>query len=864
MSDNNSPPPIPDPVPSLNGDRGRELIISERLSRAGVINLRKVGITMWMYHRGQRDTVLNFDIQKDGEGSDGFAGTTREFEKIASRRQIDPFIIQSILTELSTNKYYVDILQYNETDDGSIREGIGIPISTGDFFIDDNLALQERQREQDPNAAEVAEKAYTDDDLPLLTVDETLRLDKPQRVRVIGQVYTIRPRFDLIKQIIVTCDNKGCKDKNKSEYHNLKDGMYNISDFPHVFPGGESEARKFCKCKTCGNYKRVEPGRDRYQSSRIVELKHIQIHPEDSKSKSNTNTDLVDSSNDVRHIDSLTVRISGIHTSYMRLSEVIEIVGSMLILPASVVTARRSDRNNGNGNREGFNFGGGGGKYQKILYSEKIKYTDRTKQLNFIPERHIPEIKRFVAISDCPRCKVNGVKGTIDRLVSMFVPDIVGEDLAKSSCLLQAVGPAPIVRGNWYKRLTINNGMFGDTGTAKTGIANDALTLLPGSHSATGAHSTGKGIVAVAEKDAEGPWFIRPGPAALSHMATMFIDEINQMKNWDDQDALLDLMNGEYCEVVKAGVDRKIHARVNFIIGANPSTINWLDLYKVDKEEIPVKLTILDRCDIINIFRDAANTVGDKSKEEKVQEWADNKTEVSFKHINRDYWYLRRHIHYARTDPELQVLQFKSKELVYRLSDTWVSIKTNYPQLIGNRGFEGIFRIASAFARLLIKPMIDEEVVENTIWFLTEMYRRFGAEIMGGKSAMMNDTTRTFFKTCDIIKEFAKGREFVMSENGGIDITLNEAAQKAHDTDPEVKAYFFPPNSSSKKKHNILKIDYNRPLREIHSRFMNIGTGALEYEGGKIRIISNNAPQGLTLRWEANPLPPTSDSEQTS
>ena len=61
-------------------------------------------------------------------------------------------IIQRIMVKLATNSYYVDVLQYYEKDDVGDREGIGIPITTGDFFIDDNEAKQEREQEQDAEA----------------------------------------------------------------------------------------------------------------------------------------------------------------------------------------------------------------------------------------------------------------------------------------------------------------------------------------------------------------------------------------------------------------------------------------------------------------------------------------------------------------------------------------------------------------------------------------------------------------------------------------------------------------------------------------------------------------------------------------
>ena len=80
------------------------------------------------------------------------------------------------------------------------------------------------------------------------------------------------------------------------------------------------------------------------------------------------------------------------------------------------------------------------------------------------------------------------------------------------------------------------------------------------------------------------------------------------------------------------------------------------------------------------------------------------------------------------------------------------------------------------------------------------------------------------------------------------DITFNEAAQKACDKNSEVRDYFGIRQNDKAK----LKVNSNRRLRSIHDRFAEAGTIGIEYEDGKIKVISNVAPRGLTLRWTAN------------
>ena len=82
----------------------------------------------------------------------------------------------------------------------------------------------------------------------------------------------------------------------------------------------------------------------------------------------------------------------------------------------------------------------------------------------------------------------------------MMSPEVYGNDEAKLELLLTAVRGAPKQKDNWYRRYWINTGLVEDKGTAKTTLLYDAIKLIPGSQSVSGQHSTGKGIVAVAER----------------------------------------------------------------------------------------------------------------------------------------------------------------------------------------------------------------------------------------------------------------------------------------------------------------------------------------------------------------------------
>ena len=227
----------------------------------------------------------------------------------------------------------------------------------------------------------------------------------------------------------------------------------------------------------------------------------------------------------MRHIDTLSVRISGIHTQKIRQGEQIEMIGELLIVPHGVNSATRQTMQSGirrRNNNDEVVFAENMGKYHKLFYADKIKYISRARQINYDPERDTEAIRKFTAMVVCPRCKktirgcsiiklavrdsngkeifeeVKNADGNIiktrklqeyrdliPRLVSMFAPNVTGEDLAKEALLLQAVGPSPIVREAWIDRKNVNVGLFGDVGTAKSVLGFESTKLLPGSRDVT-------------------------------------------------------------------------------------------------------------------------------------------------------------------------------------------------------------------------------------------------------------------------------------------------------------------------------------------------------------------------------------------
>ena len=327
------------------------------------------------------------------------------------------------------DEYYVNALKYNEGDN---RSGVlGTAIKIGGFFEDGNDSQQDtytsamgpvaRDGGQEKNLSSPPppsnQEADSDPDYPndnggleLRTVMVVLHLDRPQPIRLLGLVDVIRTRFDLIKQIVLTCTTDKCPNRSKREVRTLKVGMFSVYDLPFVFPGGREALDLFCRCSMCRQPRRVEAGHGRYQSARIIEFRNVTPSTTGSVNGNSgpNNTD---------QVDRLMVLVLGKHAQDIGFSEEVEMIGELQIMPSSVIEARRGS---GSARNPAYIFEAEpGGKYQKIFYAKHIKYTKREREL-VLTEQDIQAIKRFVSLPKLVR-----------RLISMFAPNVAGFGNAK-------------------------------------------------------------------------------------------------------------------------------------------------------------------------------------------------------------------------------------------------------------------------------------------------------------------------------------------------------------------------------------------------------------------------------------------------
>jgi MCM2/3/5 family protein/minichromosome maintenance replisome factor len=194
------------------------------------------------------------------------------------------------------------------------------------------------------------------------------------------------------------------------------------------------------------------------------------------------------------------------------------------------------------------------------------------------------------------------------------------------------------------------------------------------------------------------------GPVALAKGSICALNELGKM-SFEDQGHLLDVMEEGEFTINKYGIDAAIKAPTTIIASANPINSTWKnDDYgeKIDLNEIPAIKPLIDRTDLIFVFK--------KPKDENaIREYTYKKSKLEDQ-LTPDYYNcLRKHIMYAkRINPKM------SDEAKIMLNEYYIKISINFGS---HRIRETLYRLAKAIARLKLKEIADAEDAKETMEF---------------------------------------------------------------------------------------------------------------------------------------------------
>ena len=308
-----------------------------------------------------------------------------------------------------------------------------------------------------------------------------------------------------------------------------------------------------------------------------------------------------------------------------------------------------------------------------------------------------------------------------NKLIESFAPDIYGNEIIKESILLLIVGS--IARSvNNSRRGDINIFLVGDPGLAKSELLKFAATVAPRGLYTSGRGVTAAGLTAAVVKE-DDMYTLEAGAIVLGDQGICCIDEMDKISD-NDRSALHEVMEQQTCSVAKGGIVATLNARTSILAAANPRDGKY-DMARSIKENVePIPVPLLTRFDLIHIVRDLKEPTTDQFIKDHILNDMQDKQQTDI-----DIDIFRKYLSYAKKiEPRLSD---KAKQL---LGDFYMKMRTinSDTMTVTPRQLEGLVRIATAHARLLLKDTVDTDDAERAIYLVMQSLESIGADIETG------------------------------------------------------------------------------------------------------------------------------------
>ena len=318
-----------------------------------------------------------------------------------------------------------------------------------------------------------------------------------------------------------------------------------------------------------------------------------------------------------------------------------------------------------------------------------------------------------------------------DRLIASFAPHIKGHALFKEAILLLIVGSTQRVLTDGTKiRGDINVFLVGDPGTAKSEMLKFCARIAPRGLYTSGRGSTAAGLTAAVVKDASGIFMLEAGAVVLGDQGLVCIDEFDKMRP-EDRSALHEVMEQQSASIAKGGIVATLNARTSILAAANPMFGKY-DIFKNIYENVNLPIPLLTRFDLVFIVRDIPSQEKDRNIAQHIISQHGFSGTDTTSLIDIDI--LTKYLSYAkRGDPAL------TKEAENLIMEFYLKMRNISGEdkenmiTITPRQLEGLIRLATARARLLLKNQVEGEDADRAIYLFNEMLKNSGTDVNTGK-----------------------------------------------------------------------------------------------------------------------------------
>lgn len=315
-----------------------------------------------------------------------------------------------------------------------------------------------------------------------------------------------------------------------------------------------------------------------------------------------------------------------------------------------------------------------------------------------------------------------------ERLVDSFAPHIQGQSLIKEAILLLIVGSNQRLLVDGSKiRGDINVFLVGDPGTAKSEMLKFCSRIAPRGLYTSGRGSTAAGLTAAVVRDKTGIMMLEAGAVVLGDQGLVSIDEFDKMKP-EDRSALHEVMEQQSASIAKGGIVATLNARTSILAAANPMYGKY-DPFKNITENVNLPIPLLTRFDLIFVVRDIPARDRDEVIAKHIIELHTPKGTDRRSVIDVDL--LTKYLAYAKRSAPTLTKEAEQKILDYYLQMR--NVESDEMITVTPRQLEGIIRLSTARARLLMRNTVEAEDAERAIFLIQSMLQDAGVDVNTGQ-----------------------------------------------------------------------------------------------------------------------------------
>lgn len=318
-----------------------------------------------------------------------------------------------------------------------------------------------------------------------------------------------------------------------------------------------------------------------------------------------------------------------------------------------------------------------------------------------------------------------------DRLIASFAPHIRGHELFKEAILLLIVGSTQRALSDGSKiRGDINVFLVGDPGTAKSEMLKFCARIAPRGLYTSGRGSTAAGLTAAVVRDASGIFMLEAGAVVLGDQGLVCIDEFDKMRP-EDRSALHEVMEQQSASIAKGGIVATLNARTSILAAANPMFGKY-DPFKNLTENVNLPIPLLTRFDLVFVVRDIPHEEKDRQIAQHILSQHGTSGTDTTSLIDVDI--LTKYLAYAKQNDPVLTKQAENKIMEFYLKMRSVEGEDKEKMItITPRQLEGLIRLSTARARILLKNQVEEDDADRAIYLFNEMLKNAGIDVNTGK-----------------------------------------------------------------------------------------------------------------------------------